>query len=229
MASSIAAITTGTGGIQQTADASGNLNLVSGTTTIVAMTSAGIAVTGTLTASGTTTLVTPVLGTPTSGALTNCTLIPAAQLTGTVAVASGGTGVATSTGSGANVLGTSPTMATPTFNSAQLATVSGTAPLYMARAWVNFNGTGTVAINASGNVSSITDNGTGDYTVNFTTAMTDTNGTVVGAAVETVGAFSGGLRVVTPSFASTSTIRLGVTYTNGGVVDTPYVGIAIFR
>ena len=52
MASSIAAITTGTGGIQQTADASGNLNLVSGTTTIVAMTSAGIAVTGTLSATG---------------------------------------------------------------------------------------------------------------------------------------------------------------------------------
>ena len=51
----------------------------------------------------------------------------------------------------------------------------GTAPLYVARAWVNFNGTGTVAIRASGNVSSITDNGTGDYTVNFTTAMTDAN------------------------------------------------------
>jgi hypothetical protein len=40
---------------------------------------------------------------------------------------------------------------------------------------VNFNGTGTVAIRASGNVSSITDNGTGDYTVNFTTAMPDAN------------------------------------------------------
>ena len=90
-------------------------------------------------------------------------------------VASGGSGVTTSTGTGANVLGTSPTMATPTFDSAQLATVVGTAPLYMARAWVNFNGTGTVAIRASGNVSSITDNGTGDYTVNFTTAMTDAN------------------------------------------------------
>jgi len=90
-------------------------------------------------------------------------------------VASGGTGVATSTGSGANVLGTSPTLATPTFDSAQLATVSGTAPLYMARAWVNFNGAGTVAINASANVSSITDNGTGDYSVNFTTAMSDAN------------------------------------------------------
>ena len=52
---------------------------------------------------------------------------------------------------------------------------SGSAPVYAARAWVNFNGTGTVAIRASGNVSSITDNGVGNYTVNFTTAMTDTN------------------------------------------------------
>lgn len=51
---------------------------------------------------------------------------------------------------------------------------SGSAPVYACRAWVNFNGTGAVAIRASGNVSSITDNGTGDYTVNFTTAMPDT-------------------------------------------------------
>lgn len=43
------------------------------------------------------------------------------------------------------------------------------------RAWVNFNGTGTVAIRGSGNVSSISDNGTGDYTINFTTAMPDAN------------------------------------------------------
>jgi hypothetical protein len=43
------------------------------------------------------------------------------------------------------------------------------------KAWVNFNGTGTVAIRASYNVSSITDNGAGDYTVNFTTAMPDAN------------------------------------------------------
>lgn len=52
---------------------------------------------------------------------------------------------------------------------------SGSAPIYACRAWVNFNGQGTVAIRASGNVSSITDNGTGDYTVNFTTAMSDAN------------------------------------------------------
>ena len=50
----------------------------------------------------------------------------------------------------------------------------GTAPIYACRAWVNFNGQGTVAIRASGNVSSITDNGVGDYMVNFTTAMPDT-------------------------------------------------------
>jgi hypothetical protein len=53
------------------------------------------------------------------------------------------------------------------------------ATAYGCRAWVNFNGTGTVAIRASGNVSSITDNGTGDYTVNFTTAMPDINYCVV--------------------------------------------------
>jgi hypothetical protein len=94
-------------------------------------------------------------------------------------VLSGGTGVTTKTGTGAVVLGTSPTLATPTFDSAQLPTISGTAPLYMCRAWVNFNGTGTVAIRGSGNVSSITDNGVGFYTVNFTTAMPDANYTAV--------------------------------------------------
>ena len=74
---------------------------------------------------------------------------------------------------------TNKTLTTPNINSAQVATVSGTAPLYMCRAWVNFNGTGTVAIRASGNVTSITDNGTGDYTVNFTTAMPDANYSVI--------------------------------------------------
>jgi len=79
---------------------------------------------------------------------------------------------------GASTLATtvaSPTLTTPNITSAQFATVSGTAPIYPCRAWVNFNGTGTVAIRASGNVTSITDNGTGDYTVNFTTAMPDVN------------------------------------------------------
>ena len=51
---------------------------------------------------------------------------------------------------------------------------------YKCRAWVNFNGTGTVAIRESGNVSSITDGGTGKYTVNFTNAMPDSNYSLVG-------------------------------------------------
>jgi len=97
-----------------------------------------------------------------------------------------------------------------------------------AKAWVNFNGQGTVAIRRAFNVSSITDNGIGDYTVNLTTAMPDVNGTVTGATTETVGSFLGGLRCVMPSFSSTSSISLGVAYTNGGKVDTPYIGIAVF-
>ena len=61
-----------------------------------------------------------------------------------------------------------------------ISNAAGTGPItmtgqYAAKAWVNFNGTGTVAIRESGNVSGITDNGTGDYTVNFTTAFPDAN------------------------------------------------------
>ena len=82
---------------------------------------------------------------------------------------------------------TNKTLTTPNINSAQVATVSGTAPLYMCRAWVNFNGTGTVAIRASGNVTSITDNGTGDYTVNFTTAMPDANYAISAIGTQTTG------------------------------------------
>ena len=58
---------------------------------------------------------------------------------------------------------------------------TGTAPIYACRAWVNFDGTNN-NIRASGNVSSITDNGAGDYTVNFTTALPDGNASAVCAA-----------------------------------------------
>ena len=64
---------------------------------------------------------------------------------------------------------------TKTFSSAIVATNA-------AKAWVHFNGTGNVGINANYNVSSITDNGTGDYTVNFTSAFVDTNYVVAGTA-----------------------------------------------
>jgi hypothetical protein len=70
---------------------------------------------------------------------------------------------------------TSPTLTTPNINSAQVATVSGTAPIFMCRAWCNFDGTtgSGNTIRASGNVSSVTRGATGRYVVNFTTAMPD--------------------------------------------------------
>ena len=70
-----------------------------------------------------------------------------------------------------------------------------------AKAWVNFNGTGTVAIRAAFNVSSITDVGTGDYTVNFTTAMTDVNYCVCFGA--------GGGTVTNPSSLIAGTLTTG--------------------
>ena len=76
-------------------------------------------------------------------------------------------------------------LSTTAFVKAEIPSVlnaSGSAPLYACRAWVNFNGTGTVAIRASGNVSSITDIAVGRYGVNFTTAISDANyATVVSA------------------------------------------------
>jgi hypothetical protein len=57
--------------------------------------------------------------------------------------------------------------------SSVLATPTGSAPSYLCRAWVNFNGVSGASIRASGNVSSVTRNGTGDYTMSFTTAMPD--------------------------------------------------------
>jgi hypothetical protein len=152
------------------------------------------------------------------------------SLSGTaLPVLNGGTGVTTSTGSGANVLGTSPTLTTPNIDSAQFATVSGTAPLYACRAWVNFNGTGTVAIRASGNVSSITDNGTGDYTVNFTTAMTDANYSGVYGLT-----FDGSTGTANPRVAeivntSSSAMRMLCMDTGGTAADMNSVYVAIFR
>jgi hypothetical protein len=104
---------------------------------------------------------------------------------------------------------------------------SGSAPIYGARAWVNFNGTGTVAIRASGNVTSITDNGTGDYTVNFATAMSDANyvSVVGGSLANGISWISSPLSGATPS---TSSIRLQ-TVSAGAVNDMTYVSLCIFR
>ena len=115
---------------------------------------------------------------------------------------------------------------TLTLGTATQAVPSGTAPLYAARAWVNFNGTGTVAIRGSGNVSSITDNGVGDYTVNFTTAMPDANYAAV-AGGSTPGTRSN--QVGTKYNQSPSSCQI-LTYSPTGIaVDASEVSVAIFR
>ena len=139
------------------------------------------------------TFVAPVLGTPTSGNLANCTFpttiatttqvnlkanIDAPTFTGIPAAATAATGTNTTQLATTAFVNAEILSDVGVANSSLVKTAlnaSGTAPVYACRAWVNFNGTGVIAIRASGNVSSITDNTTGDYTVNFTTAMPDAN------------------------------------------------------
>jgi hypothetical protein len=102
--------------------------------------------------------------------------------------------------------------------------------VYTAKAWVNFNGTGTVAIRASGNVSSITDNGTGDYTVNFTTALPDANYSIAGNSGQT--GVGGNQSVVNPNYngaANTTTTARIVVHNFSVALDSPFVNIAVFR
>ena len=103
---------------------------------------------------------------------------------------------------------------------------------YTAQAWVNFNGTGTVAIRASGNVSSITDNGSGDYTVNFTTAMPDANYSTVALASSTL-AQTAGRSCSTKSDGTYSTtavqVRTHAQTTTTGYEDNPLVSVSVFR
>ena len=106
---------------------------------------------------------------------------------------------------------------------------SGSAPIYAARAWVNFNGTGTVAIRASGNVTSITDRGTGEYTINFTSAMSDANYSTVG-----IGGSSTTINGVTfeapvRTAQTTSAVQITIVTHAGALIDVDYVTAAVFR
>jgi hypothetical protein len=97
--------------------------------------------------------------------------------------------------------------------------------LPVAKAWVNFNGSGTVAIRASYNVSSITDNGTGDYSINFTNTLTDEKFAAAGSS-------DGSTVVVTYSLASRTSGRwriLTLTTTTSGNIDGTDISAIIFR
>ena len=105
------------------------------------------------------------------------------------------------------------------------------------KSWVNFNGTGTVAIRSSSNVTSITDNGVGDYTVNMSITLTDANYLVIPGPTPainlsgTAGAWFAGLRTNAtgnPVSKTTSAYRVGTAQLTGGTqIDVPEAYFAV--
>lgn len=95
------------------------------------------------------------------------------------------------------------------------------------KAWVSFTGTGTVTIRGSFNVSSITDNGTGDYTVNFTTALANANYCAIGTAGYST--TSKLYLVQTPYNAvpTTTALRVAVAGDTSNALDAEYVNVAV--
>ena len=156
------------------------------------------------------------LNTASGGSITLQEADTASNLTLTVPAVSGT--MATVDGSGnASVTGNL------SFNSGY----GSSAVAYGCRAWVNFDGTGTVAIRASGNVSSITDRGTGLYTINFTNAMPDANYTVASC-----GTSSANYRTAIDDISQapqTTGVRIITQTGNGTDNDTPYGLFSIFR
>ena len=88
--------------------------------------------------------------------------------------------------------------------------------MYLCKAWVNFDGAGTVAIRADGNVSSITDNGTADYTINFSNNLADANYAVIGMIGQTTGLSFGAAAITAANSMSytTSSVRIRTPYSN---------------
>jgi hypothetical protein len=115
-------------------------------------------------------------------------------------------------------------------NAVTYAKIGTTEQGQLCKAWVNFNGTGTVAIRASYNVSSITDNGVGNYTVNFTTAMADAN-----YCIQTTCSYSSGVTeaVFTTTNSDTLLTASGFNAKSrddaAALRDTNYFYAAVFR
>jgi hypothetical protein len=104
--------------------------------------------------------------------------------------------------------------------------------MFAARAWVNFDGnTGSGnTIRASGNVSSVTRNATGDYTVNFTTAMPDTNYAVSGTAGPGATTAFNSVICGNGGVSSASSVRIVARNLGGNVVNNvDAITLAIFR
>ena len=103
---------------------------------------------------------------------------------------------------------------------------------FRVRAWVNFNGSGTVAIRGSGNVSSVTDHGTGDYTVNFKTAMPDANYCSVFSSNDAAGSGTNAPIATGKRGTAQTTTGVGVRAKynqDSSLADNDYVFVTVFR
>lgn len=103
----------------------------------------------------------------------------------------------------------------------------------IAKAWVNFNGTGTVAIRGADNISSITDNGVGIYTVNFSSNMSDTNyavsGSIGSSSTASGGWFTNGNNTSGHTVNNTtSSCRVTCNYQTSLLFDPPVLSVNIF-
>jgi len=104
------------------------------------------------------------------------------------------------------------------------------ATAYGCRAWISFDGTGTPAIRGSGNISSITDNGTGDYTLNFSTALPDANYAVnLTSRITSTGIAPVVVNLLTTTTPTASLFRICTDRNGVGPVDPEYVFASVFR
>ena len=207
MTSTISALTTGGGGIVMSGDSSGNLSLLSGATTVVAVTSTGASVTGTLAVSGGVTLTT------------------------TLPVLQGGTGVTTKTGTGNVVLSASPTitgtgsiLASSIGGNVTQSNIVTSGPAGSTSAGV-FTDTGaslslvagTYLINTTGNISMSAQSGTNVAFRYAWLALTDSSNTVIYSNIGS-GSYAYGFTTIPMSFvltvASTTTYKTRFTSQN---------------
>ena len=128
------------------------------------------------------------------------------------------------------------TLKSSTTNPPAVQNTNGTEIGQFCRAWVNFNGITTATIRASFNVSSVTRNGTGDYTVNFTTAMPDANYSFTGCSNRidnAVGPVTVSRRYGNgsdySSYITTSSFRINLNNSANSPVDSDFVGVSVFR
>lgn len=102
-------------------------------------------------------------------------------------------------------------------------------PGFLCRAWVNFNGTGTISIRSSGNISTLVDDNVGRYRINFTNPMPDINYSTIctaGSNTQILGVMAESPVTVDPTVSQT---RIAVIDHTGSIIDAPYISVAVFR